>query len=114
MTKEVIIPMTQQVIIPLTNTKTSQPVESGKLNEKHLTLWLAGVQIGFIGGILSLVIGLTLTVIFWFAGKDIPSSVIGQIGIWLIAAAYLLIGLGAHSFDKVEQITRAEKTGFCR
>ena len=71
------------------------------------TIWHVGAGIGLLGGMLLLFCGCFLIIFQYFSGEK-------PIGVWLFLAVLPLWIVGAHCFDKVEEIEKTQRIEYCR
>ena len=75
--------------------------------DNYWTIWHIGAGVGLLGGMFILACAVFLT-IFQFLYSENPH------GIWLYAVVLPLWILGAHCFDKIEDIDKARKIEYCK
>ena len=73
----------------------------------YWTIWHIGAGIGLLGGTL-LLFGCCFLIIFQYFSGEKP------LGVWLFLAVLPLWIIGAHCFDKAEEIERAGKIEYCK
>jgi hypothetical protein len=94
---------TNSVESTLPKTFINQKESSGS----NWTIWHIGAGVGLLGGTFILVCALFLTV-FQYLYSETPH------GSWLFAVVLPLWILGAHCFDKVEEIDKARRIEYCK
>lgn len=88
-----------------TLTKTS--INTKEAARSPWTIWHIGAGIGLLGGTFVLFCACFLTVFQYFYG-ELPH------GVWLYVIVLPLWIIGAHCFDKVEEIEKAKRIEYCR
>ncbi len=78
-----------------------------EITAKNWTIRHIGAGIGLLGGTLFLAFAMFLTV-FQFLYGEKPH------GGWLFALVLPLWFFGAHCFDKIEEVDRAKRIGYCK
>jgi len=73
----------------------------------HWTIWHIGAGVGLLGGLLTLGFASFLTVIQFLYSENSHGS-------WLYMIVLPLWVLGAHCFDKVEDIDKARRIEYCK
>jgi hypothetical protein len=96
---------------PLVNSANSvlpKPIINKKeFPAQALTIWHIGLGVGLLGG-LAVLFGASFLIAFqYLAGEH-------QTGVWLYLAVLPLWIIGAHCFDKVEEIERARRIEYCK
>lgn len=94
--------MTNYLVNTAENNLSKTFSDKKRIPEGSWTIWHIGAGVGLLGGLLLLFGGCFLIIFQYFSG-DKP------VGVWLFLAVLPLWILGAHCFDKVEEIERAGK-----
>lgn len=82
-------------------------VNQKELSNNYWTIWHVGAGIGLLGGMLVLFCGAFLTIFQFFYSENPHGS-------WLFAVVLPLWVIGAHCFDKIEELDKARKIEYCR
>ncbi|MGC2235686.1 MAG: hypothetical protein WA584_05970 [Pyrinomonadaceae bacterium] len=82
-------------------------INKKEIPEGRWTIWHVGAGIGLLGGTFVLACAVFLTIFQYFYG-EVPH------GVWLYAVVLPLWIVGAHCFDKVEEIEKTERIEHCR
>ena len=99
--------MTNNFTNPANNALPKTFINRKEVAEGRWTIWHVGAGIGLLGGTFILGCAVFLSVFQYFYGE-------AQHGIWLYAIVLPLWIIGAHCFDKVEEIEKAQRINYCR
>jgi hypothetical protein len=82
------------------------------INEKEIpdncwTIWHIGAGVGLLGGMFILVCAVFLSIFQFLYSENLHDS-------WLYAVVLPLWILGAHCFDKIEEIDKARRIEYCK
>ena len=94
--------MTNHFANPASNALPRTFVTRKEISRNYWTIWHVGAGIGLLGGTLILFCAAFLT-IFQFLYSEMPH------GSWLFAVVLPLWIIGAHCFDKIEELDKARK-----
>ena len=98
--------MTNQ-LVNTAETNLSKSVSRQKEStDSNWTIWHVGAGIGLLGGTLLLFCGCFLIIFQYFSGEK-------PIGVWLFLAVLPLWIIGAHCFDKVDEMEKARRNEYC-
>lgn len=94
--------MTNHFANPAGNALTGTFVNRKEVSENYWTIWHVGAGVGLLGGTLILFCAAFLTV-FQFFYRETPH------GSWLFAVVLPLWIIGAHCFDKIDDLEKARR-----
>ena len=84
------------------NTLPKTFFEEEEIRDNHWTIWHTGAGVGLMGGLFIMAFATFLTIVQFFYSENPHGS-------WLYAVVMPLWVLGAHCFDKIEDIDKARK-----
>jgi len=99
--------MTNHFTNSVDNTLPKAFIGKKEIPDSYWTIWHIGAGIGLLGGIFILACAVFLS-IFQFLYSEKPH------GSWLYAVVLPLWILGAHCFDKIEDIDKARRIEYCK
>ncbi|MDQ3713640.1 MAG: hypothetical protein M3388_15655 [Acidobacteriota bacterium] len=82
-------------------------INKKEIPDYYWTIWHIGAGVGLLGGMFILACAVFLS-IFQFLYSEIPH------GSWLYAVVLPLWILGAHCFDKIEDLDKARRIEYCK
>lgn len=99
--------MTNHLVNSTKNTLPKTYINKKKSSGSNKTIWHVGAGIGLLGGTLLLFGGGFLVIFQYFSGEK-------PLGIWLFLIVLPLWILGAHCFDRIEEIDKAGRIEYCK
>lgn len=99
--------MTTHFVNPANNTLPKIFTNKKEIPEERWTIRHVGAGIGLLGGTFILACAVFLSIFQYFYGE-------AQHGIWLYAIVLPLWIIGAHCFDKIEELDKARRIEYCK
>jgi hypothetical protein len=99
--------MTNHFVNSANNTLPKTLINKKEIRNNFWTIWYVGAGIGLLGGTFVLACAVFLTIFQFLYGEQPHGS-------WLFAVVLLLWIIGAHCFDKIEEIDKAGRIEYCK